>query len=412
MMLGGEKLGKGAFGVVRTLDELPRFVPYGANVYCVFVKVGTDVAYSKAIDLGTLVREFQRGVIFKAGLQGVDLTDELDGNVELLRAVCAGMVRNKVSATRIEEASPFFLINRSHFLAGIIAERGNTRTVFPVYRKMDGDLTHFYKLFGHTMTAKHVLDVVMATLVMLQEMRQVGAFHRDIKEPNLLYKVVCPSRAASSRPDFSRPGGCHVKFALSDYGLIMVNPTSLEHAGTPGFMSPAYLTGAFGNDHRGAIGEYVRWYLVGPYFRRDLTPQRVWMSYGLGKDQQMTRRQRTSPAAIAAITEKNDLHALGVMLSFFDYGADARSRPFAEFVRKLILGPRDSNILTIQQAMSHYRELRTMFTKSEYVVHIPIDPSAQPLHKDVTLSRVNMVKARNKTRTKTKTKTKTRTNAR
>ena len=386
MQRGGVTLGQGGFGSVVTSDELTHMVGPHEMVVMLVVELGTGtVRESPVTDVKLLLRQLRDKIVLKI----TDDDNELSGNLSLLSRLAARMKHNKVSATVIDRTSPFFLHNgRKHFVAGFLigtpAAQGaqytlaNVRMSIPVYRRMLGDLMDFYDRFGEVVTAQHVLDITMSTLYMLREMAAVRAHHVDIKEPNILYDIQCPTESSHRQVTaghLRRLGGCQVRFALSDFGLIMLDPRrdTPTDSGTPGFMSPLMYEryDDFHND-----------YLSPMWHTAPGSPKDVWQSYEMVHSQTRVRtpaaksgirtgvtrgRQQLMPKLSGAQRfEKNDLYALGVMLMYFDYSQDERTRPINDLGVALVMGPAfRGSIMTVDHAIEAYRKVRAALSSSE-----------------------------------------------
>ena len=399
-MRGGESLGAGGFGRVVTADELLHFMKPSDVVvlHAVQFKTGrvvkqvmrtqeekvsfvNDLVDAEIVIKVDLILDGRTGRSLAAGtrrgtlaagtlaagtlaagtlaagtrrgtLDNATMRDELDGNTELLRRIAVSMQRNRVSAAVVQRTSPFVVSKKQMFLVGLslmTPRKDGTlklRHCFPMYRRMSGDIFQFYDTFGQMMTVQHVLDLTMNTLYMLREMKAVHAHHKDIKEENMLVEITCPrNRPVRSFDDFMTPGGCEARFSLSDYGLVLFDPSPAnDGSGTPGYRSPYVV---------GDVDEFFR--DVQSLLHIPLDPEALWASY-----------QARVPRSSAAKHEKSDLYALGIMLMGFDYEADERTHPLRTFAMDLVLGPAHPGaIMTLERAMQAYRTLRAKYYRTE-----------------------------------------------
>jgi serine/threonine protein kinase len=215
-------------------------------------------------------------------------------------------------------------------------------------------------------------------------MAAVRAHHVDIKEPNILYDVDCSTDKSNRQVTagrLRRLGGCQVRFALSDFGLIMLDPrrSTPTDSGTPGFRSPLM----YDNYH-----DFRNDYMSFMWHTAPGSPEDVWRSYEAARDSPVTRvRTATAKSRVrtgvtksrrqqqllllpkltgAQRFEKNDLYALGVMLMYFDYDQDRRTRPINDLGVALVMGPRfRGSIMTIDHAIESYRKVRAALSGSE-----------------------------------------------
>ena len=286
---------------------------------------------------------------------------ELNGNTQLLTRLGEKMARagNRVSATVLDNASPFMLEKgRRSFVVGAFTDPDaeGRRLYIPVYRRMQGNALKFYQELGDAVTAEHVLSLIESTLYMLREMKSVGAHHVDIKDENILVSVECPIRSPGARADPLRLGGCHARFALCDYGLVLFNPRELMIGGTPGFMLPLmYPPGPQGRQEFEEDFERIS---TAP----SPTARGVWDSYA-------AQRRRRTPLSGDALHEKHDLYATGMILLGFDF-TDPRARPLHELAARLVSGD-PGGLWTVEAALLAYRAVRASMRGRERRIPAP-----------------------------------------
>ena len=367
------KLGAGSFGRVLTMDALLKLHRKHKSpavfLRWVDLKTGKVTESSLYGRLSTFVENTRQRLVFKENFDPFEGAEELDGNTRLLVEIVKKLTRNKVQATVVERTSPFHLSkDRSRFLVGIVFS-GAQETHFPVYRLMDSDMTHFMHDFGDLITAEHVLDIVMSTLNMLNVMRKVGAHHRDIKDANMLYTVDCPGGEGVLQDParLVRTGGCNVKFYLSDFGLVLMNPTPRSNvAGTPTFMSPLL----FPDDYEAYEANH------GYMSRTARMPdaETIYMTYFT--DGGMIKLNPSQ------LWEKNDLYALATTLLQFNLKS-AKLAELREFVLALLFGPIEPprphrSIMTIADAIAFYKRVRQNLAKVQRSIHVEVQPQIMP----------------------------------
>lgn len=268
----------------------------------------------------------------------------------------------------VNRASPFYLVNRKYFVVGLLIYDKETLKMkygIPMYRRMQGDLSAFYRKMGHTITIHHVLDIIMSTLRMLKAMQSIHANHLDIKEDNILYKIDCAARIPPRRrlsAAMKQTGLCKVTFQLSDFGLVVFNGEErFDFAGTPVFMSPARykVKGVKYSRYKDVFENSA---IVIPF-----DPSKIWKSYD---DAVVARAERSSRRLIL---EKSDLYALGIMIFAFEEeggGSSSSLKPLFSFAKRLIFGHETKDLWTIDDALGAYRELRKTYASSNALVGV------------------------------------------
>lgn len=391
---GGDPLGKGAMGVVSPIEDLPsilqRFSGYDLifNLRCVFFtdtkRIVADVMIS---DISKFVAKYERKAVIKESFafeeeermrhkdnqnkQIRSYTDlEMVGLIEMIKNVkqsnadFLSMLRTH-SPFIMDEVDPDLLpeeFAKQRPIAAILGMRvyGTTKGgdsskkdhqeptllgSIALMRRMINDSKHFFDMYR--MTAGMLLDLVRVVLEMLVYMKTAQAYHMDIKGENILYDIKCPNGMMSVDKSITVDDKCHPIFALSDFGLMKINPTKTSHQGTPGFMSPL-LYSLKPNPYEADTEEIRRYYshearMVVPYetMLRSYDDERIKL-LNYPDDVEIIKRAM----------EKNDLFAIGVLSANFSEGMDSASAAMLNhFSRRLIIGNGPDTIWTVEDAL-------------------------------------------------------------
>ena len=345
------------------------------------------------------------------------IREEFEGNLRLANTIALGNVGRRKHVKVLSTNTPFLVREDRFMVIGVIAgdeDSPDDCEYFPIYRRMGGNLSDFYKRFPQDATLALALESTRACLDVLELLISVGAHHCDIKEENMLYDIVCSNgnndankNKRPRRTTAEYPPPCRVDFAVSDFGLVRIRPTHISNRGTPGSICP--LT--YANNDKGRT-EYEIDHILSS---RIATASAVWDSYE--RERASPTQRATSPSSVH---EKADLFAVGVMLIRFakleggdDPAVDRRRRrprgvrdplrmmdgddssaatreAVREYAIKLLRGDRGS-IWTIERAQKALSKLmapaRALASKSRKVTtsHASqASPMASPMASPVT----------------------------
>ena len=322
--VGGQTLGEGGCGRVLTMDELP-FKGVAYDVMTLGTTAGGLRAVGRARSLRELAAilgmsavELFATAVYKVSLHVSDSSDEVMRTAEMLRAV-AQLPKSRGAWTTIARTLPLLQTRDSAFAVALreVHADADREVLMPLYARMHGSL---FDLRG-AIAGPDVLQAVRSVLDALAVLRDAGVHHRDVKDENVLWRMV----------------GSKAQYVLSDFGHLKSRPSQNATAsmrGTEGFMSPLM----YGRD-KSAMEQYQSHMLSNVALNADA----VWRSYHAPGPGRLSPSQQL---------EKNDLYAVGIMLYETFHGPDQGGHPdgVREFADALIDGSKARGLWTIAAA--------------------------------------------------------------
>jgi hypothetical protein len=242
------------------------------------------------------------------------------------------VLKKGVRIAPVNTLMPLFRQGDNVYLCVRPAGDATSRTMYPIYRYMHGDLVTFAEFYD--VKVRHVVDAARAVLDSCASLQVFGGIHHcDIKAENILFRVR-GLRTKSTPPGHGTAmmramhgslanevanGSKHVEFVLSDFGSAVSRPTvrDLIHMqGTSGYMSPlVYRQKAdFAEDI-----EYARSRIADPGGSPSDFADRIWDSYA-----KAIALRDTDTLDVDMAMVKNDLFALGVIILLFEYPDGAK----------------------------------------------------------------------------------------
>jgi serine/threonine protein kinase len=354
-------LGKGSYGAVYVIEHLPELIriemarhQHEPDARFVIKLVRVPVARSRTVDevevsdVAALVHAYRNRVVLKAGLPKYNshlmkrhdyAEQELQSNIALVHGVSDAVSDAKSVDAWVDTLTKYtpFLFQtgtaglgqaEAVVLAGLrlyrVVESSSSPPrhelvrSFILFRRMQGTLLDFKRL--QMPTVQHIINLMLTVLVVLERMHTMPAYHTDVKDENILFDTKCPEGMVSANSSIKvDPKRCRIEFALTDYGLVVLNPSRIHYRGTPGYISPLLYPLELAPSEDAL--EFKRNYF--DQIEEFLPAQAVLDSYSKARHALYMSRPSANQGVASAVAihrralEKNDLYAVGVIAGMY-----------------------------------------------------------------------------------------------
>lgn len=328
--VGGQLLGEGGCGRVLTIDELPFKNRLSYDVMGVNIGGGGLYVIGWAGSMRDLCRilgmnamQMMASVVFKTSLNPDDSSDEVNRTTDMLTAVA--QLRKQAAWDTLARTTPMIQLRNGSFAVALKEVRDKKDAhLMPLYMRMHGNL---YEL-RYTITIPDLLHAIKSVLDALCVLREAGVHHGDIKDENVLWRILGDGTAS---------------FVLSDFGHLKHRPhqnAAASLSGTEGFMSPLM----YGRDT--AAMRLFESHMRIPNVQIDAVA--VWKTY-----------QRTGRLSPAQQFEKNDLYAIGIMFYEAFHPPNTPNKDVLSLARSLVDGSKNTGVWTVSDARKRLQLLLT-----------------------------------------------------